>query len=164
MPIRKRHGAARAMAEIEKESLDKTGLRSDVVTLYQGGQYHLYQFKKLTDVRLVFALSNKARFLEAIRTISSLRVTIWTSVFFRAYEDGQTAKVEHYLKMSKAGAAENELVLVSGHPGRTSRLFTVAELEYLRDHRLPYAPPTAAQPRGDVQRIQRPKRGERASR
>ncbi len=47
MPIRKRHGAARAMAEIEKESLDKTGLRSDVVTLYQGGQYHLYQFKKV---------------------------------------------------------------------------------------------------------------------
>src|SRR5574343_224347 len=42
-------------AEIEKESLAKTGLRSDVVTLYQGGAYHLYRFKKYTDIRLVFA-------------------------------------------------------------------------------------------------------------
>ena len=44
-----------AMNTIEKESLDKTGLRSDVVTLYHGGQYHLYRYKKYTDVRLVFA-------------------------------------------------------------------------------------------------------------
>src|SRR5207249_5703984 len=59
--------------------------------------------------------------------------------FFRAYENGQPAKIEHYLKWSKAGAAENELIFVPGHPGRTSRLLTVTELEYLRDHRLPYA-------------------------
>ncbi len=44
-----------AMSAIEKESLDKTGLRSDVVTLYQGGAYHLYRYKKYTDVRMVFA-------------------------------------------------------------------------------------------------------------
>src|SRR5207237_47615 len=43
------------MNTIEKESLDKTGLRSDVITLYQGGEYHLYRYKKYTDVRLVFA-------------------------------------------------------------------------------------------------------------
>src|SRR5438093_6895630 len=49
-------------AEIEKESLDKTGLRSDVVTLYQGGQYHLYRFKKYTDVRLVFAPEQQIAF------------------------------------------------------------------------------------------------------
>ncbi len=50
------------MAGIEKESLDKTGLRSDVVTLYQGGQYHLYRFKKYTDVRLVFAPEQQIAF------------------------------------------------------------------------------------------------------
>jgi len=75
------------MAEIEKESLEKTGLRSDVVTLYQGGKYHLYRFKKYTDVRLVFAPEQQAASSRpssrrpssgAIRTISSTRVTIWT--------------------------------------------------------------------------------------
>jgi Peptidase S46 len=45
----------KVLAEIEKASMDKTGLRSDVVTLWQGGAYHLYRFKKYTDVRLVFA-------------------------------------------------------------------------------------------------------------
>ena len=128
-----------AMAEIEKESLDKTGLRSDVVTLYQGGQYHLYQFKKYTDVRLVFAPEQQSAFFGGDPDNFEYPRYDLDICFFRAYEDGKPAKVEHYLKWSKAGAAENELVLVSGHPGRTSRLFTVAELEYLRDHRLPYA-------------------------
>jgi hypothetical protein len=53
--------------------------------------------------------------------------------FFRAYENGKPAKVEHYLKWSHGGAKENELVFVSGHPGRTERLFTVKHLEYARD-------------------------------
>jgi hypothetical protein len=56
---------------------------------------------------------------------------------FRAYEDGKPVKVPHYLKWSKSGAAEGELTFVSGHPGRTERLLTVAELEYLRDRQYP---------------------------
>jgi hypothetical protein len=58
--------------------------------------------------------------------------------FFRVYEDGKPVKSEHYLKWSKRGAVEDELVFVSGHPGRTNRLATVAELEYLRDTGYPY--------------------------
>ena len=61
MPADKAFAARRAiLAEIEKESLQKTGLRSDVVTLYQGGLYHLYRYKKYTDVRLVFAPESAA--------------------------------------------------------------------------------------------------------
>src|SRR5262249_22571737 len=56
---------------------------------------------------------------------------------FRAYEDGKPAKIENYLKWSKAGAKDNELVFVSGHPGRTDRQNTLAELEYLRDTGFP---------------------------
>ncbi|MHC1766630.1 MAG: S46 family peptidase [Verrucomicrobiia bacterium] len=128
-----------AMAEIEKESLDKTGLRSDVVTLYQGGQYHLYRFKKYTDVRLVFAPEQGIAFFGGDPDNFEYPRYCLDICFFRAYENGKPAKVEHYLKWSEGGAAENELVFVSGHPGRTSRLFTVAELEYLRDFRLPSA-------------------------
>lgn len=68
-----------AMARIEKESAEKTGLRSDVVTLYQGGQYHLYTYKKYTDVRLVFAPSSTRPSSAVTRTTSSTRATIWTS-------------------------------------------------------------------------------------
>ncbi len=127
------------MAEIEKESLDKTGFRSDVVTLYQGGQYHLYRFKKYTDVRLVFAPEQQIAFYGGDPDNFEYPRYDLDVCFFRAYENGKPAKIDHYLKWSQAGAAEKELVFVSGHPGRTSRLFTVAEMEYLRDYRLPYA-------------------------
>ena len=122
-----------AMNTIEKESLDKTGLRSDVVTLYNGGQYHLYRFKKYTDVRLVFAPEKGIAFFGGDPDNFEYPRYDLDITFFRAYENGQPAKVEHYLKWSKEGARENELVFVSGHPGRTERLNTVAHLEFLRD-------------------------------
>jgi len=126
------------MAAIEKESTDKTGLRSDVVTLYQGGQYHLYCFKKYTDVRLVFAPEQQAAFYGGDPDNFEYPRFDLDICFFRAYENGQPAKIQHHLNWSKAGAAENELVFVSGHPGRTSREFTAAELDYMRDNQLPY--------------------------
>jgi hypothetical protein len=126
-------------AGIEKESFDKTGLRSDVVTLYQGGQYHLYRFKKYTDVRLVFAPEQQAAFYGGDPDNFEYPRFDLDICLFRVYENDKPAKIEHYLKWSETGASENELVFVSGHPGRTSRLFTVSELEYVRDRRLPYA-------------------------
>ncbi|MGE3803422.1 MAG: S46 family peptidase [Gemmataceae bacterium] len=133
--------AARArraiMAEIEKESLDKTKLRSDVVTLYQGGQYHLYRYKKYTDVRVVFAPSQQIAFFGGDPDNFEYPRYDLDCMFFRVYEDNQPAKLEHYLKWSKDGAKEGELVFVSGHPGRTDRLATVARLKYLRDTGFP---------------------------
>jgi hypothetical protein len=126
------------MAEIEKESLDKTGLRSDVVTLYQGGRYHLYRFKKYTDVRLVFAPEQQVAFFGGDPDNFEYPRFNLDICLFRAYENGEPAKVQHYLKWSSSGVTENELVFVSGHPGNTSRLLTVADLEYLRDYRMPY--------------------------
>jgi hypothetical protein len=138
MPAEKAFAARRAvMAEIEKESLDKTGLRSDVITLYQGGQYHLYRFKKYTDIRLVFAPEQQAAFYGGDPDNFEYPRYDLDICFFRVYENDKPAKIEHYLKWSKAGAADNELVFVSGHPGRTSRQFTVAELEYARDRQFP---------------------------
>jgi hypothetical protein len=125
-------------AEIEKESLDKTGLRSDVVTLWQGGAYHLYRFKRYTDVRLVFAPEAQIAFYGGDPDNFEFPRHDLDICFFRAYENGQPAKVQHFLKFSTTGAKDGELVFVSGHPGRTSRLLTVAELEYLRDQGLPF--------------------------
>jgi hypothetical protein len=128
----------KVMAAIEKESLDSTGLRSDVVTLYQGGAYHLYRFKKYTDVRLVFAPEQQIAFFGGDPDNFEYPRYDLDVCFFRAYENGRPVKVQHYLKWSKNGAADGELTFVSGHPGRTSRLMTQAELEYLRDNQFPY--------------------------
>src|ERR1051325_2174349 len=125
------------MAQIEKESKDKTGLRSDVVTLYQGGLYHLYRFKRYTDVRLVFAPEQQIAFFGGDPDNFEYPRFDLDVAFFRVYENDEPVHPQHYLKWSKAGAAENELVFVSGHPGRTSRLETMAELEYKRDVQFP---------------------------
>lgn len=122
---------------IEKESLDKTGLRSDVVTLYQGGQYHLYRYKKYTDVRLVFAPEQSIAFFGGdVDNFEFPRYDL-DVCFFRVYEGGKPARIDHYLTWSAHGAAENELVFVAGHPGQTDRLNTVAHLKFLRDRNYP---------------------------
>src|SRR5205823_5374354 len=126
------------MAEIEKESLDKTGLRSNVITLYQGGQYHLYRFKRYTDVRLVFAPEQQIAFYGGDPDNFEYSRYDLDICFFRVYENDKPIHPEHYLKWSKAGAGEGELVFVSGHPGRTDRLDTMDELHYLRDRGFPY--------------------------
>jgi hypothetical protein len=125
------------IARIEKESQDKTGLRSDVVTLYQGGLYHLYRYKKYTDVRLVFAPEGAIAHFGGDPDNFEFPRYCLDAAFFRVYEDGKPAKTPHYLKWSQKGASADELVFVSGHPGRTSRLNTVAHLELARDMQYP---------------------------
>jgi Peptidase S46 len=127
-----------AMAEIEKESLDRTGLRSDVVTLYHGGLYHLYRYQKYTDVRLVFAPEHAiASFGGDTDNFEYPRYNLDVA-FFRAYEDGKPAEVKHFFKWSSKGPAEGELVFVTGHPGTTNRLDTLDKLRHRRDVTLPY--------------------------
>jgi hypothetical protein len=125
------------MAEIEKESLDKTTLRSDVVTLYGGAKYHLYRYKKYTDIRLVFAPEAAIAFFGGDADNFEYPRFCLDMTILRVYENDQPAKLEHYLKWSDKAISDNELVFVSGHPGRTQRIFTVEALEYLRDDRIP---------------------------
>jgi hypothetical protein len=127
-----------AMSAIEKESLDKSGLRSDVVTLYQGGVYHLYRYKKYTDVRLVFAPEEKiAAFGGDVDNFEFPRFGLDVS-FLRAYEDGKPAVVKHWFTFSADGAKDGDLVFVTGHPGTTNRLETLDKLIHRRDVTLPY--------------------------
>jgi Peptidase S46 len=140
LPAAEAAAARRAvLAAIEKESLDKTGLRSDVVTLYQGGLYHLYRYKKYTDVRLVFAPeSAAAAFGGDVDNFEFPRFG-FDVCFFRAYENNEPAKVQHFFQWATKFPAEGDLVFVSGHPGTTNRLETVAKLIHRRDHSHPYA-------------------------
>lgn len=126
-----------AMNGIEDESLRKTGLRSDVVTLYHGGMYHLYRFKKYTDVRLVFAPEQAIAFFGGDPDNFEYPRYDLDICFFRVYEDGKPVKTPDFLRWSKAGAGDGELVFVSGHPGHTDRLNTVAHLKFLRDQVFP---------------------------
>lgn len=139
MSSAKAAAARRAViAKIETQAKEQSGLRSDVVTLYGGGRYHLYQYKVYTDVRLVWAPEAAAAFFGGDADNFEYPRYCLDVTMFRVYEDGKPAKTPHFFKWSDNGAAENELTFVAGNPGSTSRIFTYAALQYQRDHRLPF--------------------------
>ncbi len=126
------------MSAIEQESVQKTGMRSDVVTLFQGGEYHLYRYKKYTDVRLVFAPEVGIAFFGGDPDNFEYPRYDLDVCFFRAYENDKPVHPADYLKWSETGAKDNDLVFVSGHPGSTSRLNTFAHLQFFRDVAYPF--------------------------
>jgi len=126
-----------AIATIEKEGKDKTGLRSNVITLYQGGAYHLYRYKRYDDVRLVFAPEQQIAFYGGDPDNFEYPRFDLDICIFRAYENGQPAKIDNYLKFSAHGPADGELTFVSGHPAKTDRQLTLDELADMRDRELP---------------------------
>ncbi|HYP53791.1 MAG TPA: S46 family peptidase, partial [Pyrinomonadaceae bacterium] len=126
-----------AMSAIESESQQSTGLQSQVVTLYQGGQYYVYRYKTYTDVRLVFAPEGQIAFFGGDPDNFTYPRYDLDMSLFRLYENGRPVRTENYLRWSKTGARAGELVFVTGHPGTTQRLNTFAHLEFLRDTSLP---------------------------
>ncbi|MFI5288967.1 MAG: S46 family peptidase [Polyangia bacterium] len=121
------------MSALEKACADKTGERCDVVTLYDGGVYDLYRYKKYTDVRLVFAPQFQIAFFGGDPDNFEYPRYDLDVAFFRVYDGGKEVHPENYLKWSEKGAGDQELVFVSGNPGHTDRLDTMAQLEFLRD-------------------------------
>ncbi len=126
------------IAKIEKESVEATGLRSDIVSLYQGGEYWLYRYKKYTDVRLVFAPEQQIAFFGGDPDNFTFPRHDLDMTLMRVYENDKPLRTKDYLKWNTNGAMENELVFVSGHPGSTNRLHTLAQIEFQRDHSYPY--------------------------
>jgi len=124
-------------SKIQKESQDATKLRSDIVSLYSGGEYWLYRYKKYTDVRLVFAPEQQSAFFGGDPDNFTFPRYDLDFALVRAYENGRPAQIKDYLRFNPKGAADGELIFVSGHPGSTSREWTVAQLENERDVTLP---------------------------
>jgi hypothetical protein len=122
-----------AMSAIEKECANSTGLRCDVVTLYSGAIYNLYKYKKYTDVRLVFAPEFDAAFFGGDPDNFTFPRYDLDITFFRIYENDKPVHLDNYLQWSKAGVKDGDLIFVSGHPGNTDRLKTMAQLQFLKD-------------------------------
>lgn len=138
------------ISRIAKESTDATGMRSDVVELYQGGEFWLYRYTKYKDIRLVMAPEIQAAFYGGDPDNFTYPRYALDFAFFRVYEGDKPVKIEHYLRWSSDGAAEGEPVFVTGHPGRTDRLKTVAQLESARDVGLPLYLELAGRRRKDL--------------
>ncbi|MBL8762739.1 MAG: S46 family peptidase [Phycisphaerae bacterium] len=132
-------GAAKraAMTSIEAEAQQRDALVSEVVTLYQGARYHLYQYRRYDDVRLVFAPEQQAAFFGGDADNFEFPRFNLDVCFFRIYDDGKPLRPEHHLGWAETGVADQEPVFVFGHPGRTRRLYTLDHLAFLRDVELP---------------------------
>jgi len=123
----------KAIAAITKEAEESTGLNCRVVTLYHGGQHHLYCYKQYTEVRLVMAPEGDiAHFGGDTDNFEYPRFCL-DMCFFRIYENGKPLITDDYLRWSPKGASDGELIFAAGNPGRTQRLYTVDHLKFLRD-------------------------------
>ena len=125
------------IARIEKDCSARSGNRCEVVNLYSGGRYHLYEYKKYTDVRLVFAPESDIGFFGGDPDNFTYPRYCLDIAFFRVYENGKPAHTPNYLAWSREGVKEGELIFVPGNPGTTGRLMTVAQLEFSRDYYYP---------------------------
>ncbi|KFA89864.1 dipeptidyl-peptidase [Archangium violaceum Cb vi76] len=137
------------MSTIESECATGPEVRCDVVTLFHGGKYQLYRYRRFQDVRLAFAPEfSMAAFGGDADNFNFPRYG-FDAAFLRVWDaNGQPLKTEHSLPWAKEGAKEGDLVFVSGHPGTTQRQLTVAELEFQRDVALPFALMYLAERRG----------------
>ena len=127
------------LAEIEHESFTATGLRSDVVTLFGGGYYHLYRYKRYTDIRLVFAPERQIAFFGGDADNFEFPRHCLDICFFRVYEKGQPLTVKSFLPFASNDVQQDDHIFVAGHPGHTDRGKTMAEIQSMRDRRLPFS-------------------------
>jgi hypothetical protein len=129
-------------------------VRCDVVSLYHGGIYKLYHYKRYTDVRLAFAPEYAvAQFGGDPDNFNFPRFDFDVS-FLRAYEGGKPAATPEFLHWSPNGSKPGDVAFVSGNPGSTERLLTVSELAYLRDVANPRTLPNISELRGILERYQ----------
>ena len=110
-------------------------VRCNVVTLYQGGQYHLYRYHRFSDVRLVWAPEDAAPNFGGDPDNFNFPRYGLDAAILRAYENGKPAVLKDFFPFSKEGAKAGELTFTSGNPGRTNRLLTLSQLETFRDVR-----------------------------
>jgi Peptidase S46 len=140
-------------AELQQSCGTDASVRCDLVSLYHGGIYNLYRYKRYTDVRLVFAPEFKvAQFGGDPDNFNFPRFDFDIGLV-RAYEGGKPISSPDYLRWSKNGSKDGELVFVSGNPGGTSRELTIAQLTFERDTVFPFDIPEISEYRGELEQF-----------
>ena len=138
--------------EIEACGNDAT-IRCQVVSLYRGGQFKLYKFRKYDDVRLAWAPEDRAAtFGGDLDNFSFPRFAI-DAAFIRVYEDGKPALTPTHFTWNADAPSAGEPVFLSGNPGSTQRLLTQAQLMTIRDVVLPMDQLIASELRGRLIRF-----------
>jgi Peptidase S46 len=138
-------------AELEQSCGSDASVRCDVISLYQGGVYDLYRYKRYNDVRLVFAPEfSVAQFGGDPDNFNFPRYD-YDIGLLRAYEGDKPAVSPNYLRWSANGTKDGDLVFVSGNPGSTFRELTTAQLAFERDILFPFRIPEIAERRGQLE-------------
>lgn len=126
------------IAQIEAaECTDREKTRCQVVTLFGGGQYKLYQYRKYSDVRIAWAPEFQAAFFGGDPDNFNFPRYAMDAAFLRAYENGKAAATPAHLQWNPRAPQEGEITFVVGNPGSTQRLLTEAQRAFERTERLP---------------------------
>lgn len=140
-------------AELQQSCGSDASVRCDVVSLYHGGVYNLYRYKRYTDVRLVFAPEFAIGQFGGDPDNFNFPRYGFDLGLVRAYEGDKPAASPEYLRWSSNGSKEGDLVFVSGNPGGTSRELTMSQLVFERDNTFPYEVPAIAEYRGQLEQF-----------
>ena len=137
------------IAELEKAGCpDSETTRCQVVTLFGGGQYKLYTYRKYSDVRLAWAPEDRAATFGGDPDNFNFPRYSLDASFLRAYENGRPVATPEHLKWNPRAPEEGEITFVVGNPGSTSRLWTDSQLAFEREVRLPVTVATLSELRG----------------
>ena len=150
----KARNAAISVLEKECQGGDDSNDRCDVVSLYEGGIYNLYKYRRYQDVRLVFAPEFAIAFFGGDPDNFMFPRYDLDMTFFRIYDGGKPVATPNHFKWSPDGVKEGELTFISGHPGTTQRLLTVSQLKMMRDFTFPRTLPLMSEYRGFLTQFQ----------
>jgi hypothetical protein len=133
------HEAERAAkAKIESDCGTAADVRCEVVTLYEGGVYDLYKYKRYQDLRVVFAPEETIAFFGGDPDNFTFPRYDLDTTFVRIYDNNKPLHADNYLKFATTGVKDGDIAFTSGNPGATEREDTLAELEFQRDYAQPF--------------------------